>query len=150
MICTRISSYLFSNDPIGNLSVLIWGHLVRWIMKIKTKNIHNFLRYSLNETISKNPIGNLAVLIQGMASWVQFYHTRLLTSIILSDRPYTFPITSVKLECGTWYHHPRRQQCVLGRNLRIFKVATSHCRCRYHLKNDWNRHDLQGRIQDLK
>ena len=28
------------------------------------------------------------------------------------------------LECGTWYHHPRRIQCVRSRNLRIFKVAT--------------------------
>ena len=31
-----------------------------------------------------------------------------------------------ELECGTWYHHPRRLQCVLSRNLRIFKVATWH------------------------
>ena len=39
-----------------------------------------------------------------------------------------------KLECGTWYHHPRRLQCVLSRNLRIFKVATWHYRCRHNLK----------------
>ena len=38
------------------------------------------------------------------------------------------------LECGTWYHHPRRLQCVLSRNLRIFKVATWHYRCRHNLK----------------
>ena len=40
-----------------------------------------------------------------------------------------------KLECGTWYHHPRRLQCVWSRNLRIFKVATWHYRCRHNLKN---------------
>ena len=32
----------------------------------------------------------------------------------------------LKLECGTWYHHPRRQQCVLSRNLRNFKVVAWH------------------------
>ena len=41
-----------------------------------------------------------------------------------------------KLECGTWYHHPQRLQCVLSRNLRIFKVATWHYRCCHHLKNN--------------
>ena len=45
-------------------------------------------------------------------------------------------ITCKRLECGTWYHHPRRQQCVLSRSLRIFKVATWHYRCRHHLKNN--------------
>ena len=46
------------------------------------------------------------------------------------------------LECGTWYHHPRRQQCVLGRNLIIFKVAAWHYRCRHHLNNNCIWHDL--------
>ena len=41
-----------------------------------------------------------------------------------------------KLECGTWYHHPRRLQCVLSRNMRIFKVATWHYRCPHNLKNN--------------
>ena len=41
-----------------------------------------------------------------------------------------------QLECGTWYHHPRRLQCVWSRNLRIFKVATWHYRCRHNLKNN--------------
>ena len=41
-----------------------------------------------------------------------------------------------KLECGTWYHHPRSLQCVLSRNLRMFKVATWHYRCRHNLKNN--------------
>ena len=40
-----------------------------------------------------------------------------------------------KLECGTWYHHPRSLRCLLSRNLRIFKVATWH-RCRHNLKNN--------------
>ena len=40
------------------------------------------------------------------------------------------------LECGTWYHHPWRLQCVLSRNLRIFKVATWQYRCRHNLKNN--------------
>ena len=40
------------------------------------------------------------------------------------------------LECGTWYHHPRRLQCVWSRNLRILKVATWHYRCRHNLKNN--------------
>ena len=40
------------------------------------------------------------------------------------------------LECGTWYHHPRRLQCVWSRNLIIFKVATWHYRCRHNLKNN--------------
>ena len=34
-----------------------------------------------------------------------------------------------KLECGTWYHHPQRLQCVLSRNL-------SYYRCRHNLKNN--------------
>ena len=42
----------------------------------------------------------------------------------------------LKLECGTWYHHPQRLQCVLSWNLRIFKVATWHYRCRHNLKNN--------------
>ena len=41
-----------------------------------------------------------------------------------------------KLECGTWYHHPRRLQCVLNRNLRILIVATWHYWCRHNLKNN--------------
>ena len=41
----------------------------------------------------------------------------------------------LQLECGTWYHHPRRLQCVWSRNLRMFKVATWHYRCRHNLKN---------------
>ena len=45
-------------------------------------------------------------------------------------------LASNKLECGTWYHHPRRIQCVLSRNLRIFKVATWHYQCRHNLKNN--------------
>ena len=44
--------------------------------------------------------------------------------------------TSIRLECGTWYHHPRRLLCVLSRNLRIFKVATWHYRCRHNLNNN--------------
>ena len=46
------------------------------------------------------------------------------------------PKVMFKLECGTWYHHPRRLQCVLSRNLRILKVATWHYRCRHNLKNN--------------
>ena len=42
----------------------------------------------------------------------------------------------IKLEYGTWYNHPRSLQCVLSRNLRIFKVATWHYRCRHNLKNN--------------
>ena len=41
-----------------------------------------------------------------------------------------------RLECGTWYHHPRRLQCVWSWNLRISKVATWHNRCRHNLKNN--------------
>ena len=52
-------------------------------------------------------------------------------------------VASVILECGTWYHHPRRLQCVLSRNLRIFKVATWHYWCRHHLKNNCIWDDLQ-------
>ena len=44
--------------------------------------------------------------------------------------------TQLKLECGTWYHHPRRLQRVWSRNLRIFKVATWHNRCRHNLKKN--------------
>ena len=39
-----------------------------------------------------------------------------------------------ELECGKWYHHPWRQQHVFSRNLRNYKVATCHRRCRRHLK----------------
>ena len=45
-------------------------------------------------------------------------------------------MTFRQLECGAWYRHPRRLQCVLSRNLRIFKVATWHYRCRHNLKNN--------------
>ena len=48
-----------------------------------------------------------------------------------------------KLECGTWYHHPRRLQCVLSRNLIIFQVATWHYRCRHNLKNNCIWYNLQ-------
>ena len=41
-----------------------------------------------------------------------------------------------EFECGIWYHHPRRLQCVLSRNLRIFKVATCQYRSRHNLKNN--------------
>ena len=41
-----------------------------------------------------------------------------------------------QLECGTWYHHPRRHKCVLSWNLRIVKVATRHYRWRHHHKNN--------------
>ena len=47
-----------------------------------------------------------------------------------------FTQIQLQLECGTWDHHPRRLQCVLSRNLRIFKVATWHYRCRRNLKNN--------------
>ena len=50
---------------------------------------------------------------------------------------------SWKLECGTWYHHPRRLQCVLSRNLIIFKVATWHYRCHHNLKNNCIWYNLQ-------
>ena len=36
------------------------------------------------------------------------------------------PNEYLKLECGTWYHHRRRLQC----------VATWHYRCRHNLKNN--------------
>ena len=49
----------------------------------------------------------------------------------------------VQLECGTWYHHPRRLQCFLSRNLIIFKVATWHYRCLHNLKNNCIWDDLQ-------
>ena len=50
--------------------------------------------------------------------------------ILIAKHPHS------QLECGTWYHHPRRLQCVLSRNLRIFKAATWHYRCRHNLKNN--------------
>ena len=43
-------------------------------------------------------------------------------------------LNDLRLECGTWFHHLRSQQCVLSRNLRIFNVATWHYRCRHHPK----------------
>ena len=46
------------------------------------------------------------------------------------------------LECATCYHHPRRQQCVMSRNLIIFKVATWHYRWRQHIKNNCILHNL--------
>ena len=55
---------------------------------------------------------------------------RLLAILVLKNK------NNLQLECGTWYHHPRRLQCVLSRNLRIFKVATWHYRCRHNLKNN--------------
>ena len=39
-------------------------------------------------------------------------------------------------ECGTRYHHPRRQQCVLNRNLSTLNVATCHYWCRHHRKDN--------------
>ena len=42
----------------------------------------------------------------------------------------------LKIECGTWYHHPRRLQCVLSRNRIMFHVATWRYRCRHNIKNN--------------
>ena len=49
----------------------------------------------------------------------------------------------LQLECGTWFHHSRRLQCVLSRNLRIFKVAMWHYRSRHNLKNNYIWDNLQ-------
>ena len=64
-----------------------------------------------------------------------YIHTGAISQVLLKSIHNTCSkITVLKLECGTWYHHPRRLQCVLGRNLRICKVATWHYRCRHNLK----------------
>ena len=56
---------------------------------------------------------------------------------LIPCRNISFIVNSMrKLECGTWYHHPRRLQCVLSRNLIICKVATWHYGCRHNLKNN--------------
>ena len=64
-------------------------------------------------------------ILQCVACWNFMY------SYVLCQK---WRIKHVQLECGTWYHHPRRLQCVLSRNLIIFKVATWHYRCRHILK----------------
>ena len=65
--------------------------------------------------------------------WILLYHNQTWNHLSLYFGKYH---CWYKLECGTWYHHPRRLQCVLSRNVRIFKVATWHYRCRHNLKNN--------------
>ena len=56
--------------------------------------------------------------------------------ILWSYKMIKYSYHMLQLEGGTWYHHPRRLQCVLSRNMRIFKVARWHFRCHHHLKNN--------------
>ena len=58
----------------------------------------------------------------------------LMTCGIHELEPFQYMKCIIELECGTWYHHPRRLQCVLSTNLRIFKVATWHYQCRHNVK----------------
>ena len=69
-------------------------------------------------------------------TWYGVIFNHNVTCIPIPITPCLIFTHNYKLECGTWYHHPRRLQCVMGRNLRIFKVATWHYRCRHHLKNN--------------
>ena len=50
--------------------------------------------------------------------------------------PFTMDTIRERTRIWNRYHHTCRQQCVLSRNLRIFKVARWHYRCRHHLKNN--------------
>ena len=71
------------------------------------------------QTITWTIAGLLSIELLGTyfsETWIRIYHFHS------------------RLECGTWYHHPWRLQCVLSRNMRIFKVATWHYRCRHNLK----------------
>ena len=61
-------------------------------------------------------------------------------------RPYTFHIYNVCMTCSTRMWNMMSSpatQCVLSRNLRIFKVATWHYRFRHNLKNNCIWDDLQ-------
>ena len=74
---------------------------------------------------------------RSIAKW---YHSQEPAFHVTGVKQCTFQwliyIDIAQLECGTWYHHPRRLQCVWSRSLRIFKVATWHYRFRHNLKNN--------------
>ena len=61
--------------------------------------------------------------VQGPVSLTAFPSQFKFDGNIVSVCVSTLDVHWFKLECEMWYHHPRRQQCVLSRHLRIFKVA---------------------------
>ena len=76
--------------------------------------------------------GLLSELLQ---EWPCYYISTLLGQPVVLNEAGSGQIHFI-LECGTWYHHPRRLQYVWSRNLRISKVATWYHRCRHNLKNN--------------
>ena len=71
------------------------------------------------------------------ANWCDSFTGQLYDgSEVILNQPMCKICRHKKLECGTWYHHPRRLQCVLSRNLRTFKVSTWHYLCHHNLKNN--------------
>ena len=94
--------------------------------------------HQLNDNDMNLPYNHLNDLIINLFIYlfIETYLYRIKQSAEVFSSVVLWYMKHIQLECGTWYHHPRRQQCVLSRNLRIFKVATWHYRCRHHLKNN--------------
>ena len=110
-----------------------------WRMTLKNNRAPVLSNIKLYASFHHHMWIQTGVAVRKRLSWV-------LTSVTLTFDLWPWPltwtlfwsmvITPEKLECGTWYHHPRRLQCVLSRNLIIFNVATWHYRCRHNLKNN--------------
>ena len=125
-----------------------WWHLRpsstvpgEWVWSIIPEYISAKFEYLI---LMPNTRLTAALLEFWMVSWSYHVHQLALASEISWDKPSIFAWIKymLKVECGTWYQHPRCQQCVMNRNLRIFKVTTWHYRCYYHLTNNCIWHDL--------
>ena len=134
-----VCAYHLAN-PKGKVRLVIFPYFFSHFMNEPVKN-SQFFCYAYN---AGHEFGIFCVLD---ANWEyllgSFFHVFCIDLLIsnvtrfkISLSQSTYNIYICTLECGTWYHHPRRLQCFLSRNLRIFKVATWHCRCRHNLKNN--------------
>ena len=80
-------------------------------------------------------MGNDTIRPSSSAKCTQIHiHTHTHTHIYFYAQKFFTNRYKTELECDTWYHRPRCQQCVSSWNLRIFKVATWHYGYRHHHK----------------
>ena len=90
---------------------------------------------SLSEPMIVSNSASVGYLLH-LSIYLRSIYSRLKIFLILHQSSTRIEQMDAILECGIWYYHPRRLQCVWRRNLRIFKVATWHYRCRHNLKNN--------------
>ena len=124
--CNRMQLSANINRELKNIQ--IWLEINKLSLNVK---ITKFMIFHHKQRNIENLIPHLNLNEQLIEQVTEFNFLGLTIDQHLTRNEYV-----QKLECGTWYHHPRRLQCVLSRNLRIFKVATWHYRCRHNLKNN--------------